>query len=56
MPEILYVNNDTGESVDAQGNYNPPPPNYVSRPIIPGVYDPDHPAYPSHSPERKHRR
>jgi hypothetical protein len=56
MPEILYVNNDTGESVDDHGNYYPPPPDYVSRPIIPGVYDPDHPAYPRHSPERKHRR
>ena len=45
MPEILFINNENGESVDAFGNYYPPPPDYVSRPIIPGVYDPDHPAY-----------
>jgi hypothetical protein len=44
-PKILYVNNDTGESVDAQGNYYPPPPDYKPEPIIPGVYPPDHPAY-----------
>jgi hypothetical protein len=56
MPEILFVNNDTGESVDAQGNHYPPPPNYVPRPIIPGVYDPDHPAHPSHAPKGKFRR
>jgi hypothetical protein len=45
MPKLLFVNNETGESMDAFGNEYPPPPGYVSRPIIPGVYDPDHPAY-----------
>jgi hypothetical protein len=45
MPDIRFINNETGESVDAFGNYFPPPPNYVSRPIIPGVYGPTHPAY-----------
>ena len=45
LPEIFFINNETGESVDAKGNYYPPPPNYVSEPIIPGVYRPNHPAY-----------
>jgi hypothetical protein len=44
MPEVLYVNNDTGESVDDYGNHYPPPPGYKPEPIIPGVYPPDHPA------------
>jgi hypothetical protein len=44
-PKIRFINNETGESIDAQGNHYPPPPGYISRPIIPGVYDPDHPAY-----------
>jgi hypothetical protein len=56
MPQILFVNNETGESVDAQGNHYPPPPNYVSKPIIPGVYDEDHPAHPRHAPKGKFRR
>jgi hypothetical protein len=45
MPKIRYINNETGESIDAFGNHYPPPPNYVSKPIIPGVYGPNHPAY-----------
>jgi hypothetical protein len=45
MPDIRFINNETGESCDCFGNDYPPPPNYVSRPIIPGVYDPNHPAY-----------
>jgi hypothetical protein len=45
MPKIYFVNNETGESVDAQGNEYPPPPGYKPRTIIPGVYPPDHPAY-----------
>jgi hypothetical protein len=46
MPKILYVNNETGEAVDAQGNEYPPPPGYKPEPIIPGVYPPNHPANP----------
>ncbi len=46
MPKVLYVNNETGESIDAQGNRYPPPPDYKPEPIIPGVYPPDHPANP----------
>jgi len=45
MPEIRYINNKTGESCDAFGNHFPPPPDWKPRTIIPGVYDPDHPAY-----------
>ena len=45
MPDIRFINNETGESCDCFGNDYPPPPNYVSRPIIPGVYDPNHPAH-----------
>ena len=45
LPEIRFINNETGESIDAFGNEYPPPPNYVSEPIIPGVYRPNHPAY-----------
>ena len=52
MPDIRFINNETGESCDCFGNDYPPPPNYVSRPIIPGVYDPDHPAYEG-PPKRK---
>jgi hypothetical protein len=44
-PVILFVNNETGEAVDNYGKQYPAPPDYKSRPIIPGVYDPDHPAY-----------
>ncbi len=44
MPGFLYVNNETGEAVDAFGNEYPPPPNYKPEPIIPGVYGPDHPS------------
>jgi hypothetical protein len=46
MPEILYVNSETGESVDGKGNHYPPPPDWKPEPIIPGVYPPDHPAGP----------
>jgi hypothetical protein len=56
MPEILFVNNETGESVDAQGNRYPPPPGYKPEPIIPGVYPPNHPAHPRHAPKGKFRR
>jgi hypothetical protein len=56
MPKILYVNNETGEAVDAQGNEYPPPPDYKPEPIIPGVYPPDHPAYPFNPPKEKRRR
>jgi hypothetical protein len=45
MPDIRFINNETGESCDCFGNDYPAPPNYVSRPIIPGVYNPNHPAY-----------
>jgi hypothetical protein len=45
MPQILYVNNGTGEAVDAWGNRFPPPPDWKPKKIIPGVYEPDHPAY-----------
>jgi hypothetical protein len=45
MPEIRFINNETGESIDAFGNHYPPPPDYVSEPIIPGIYRPNHPAY-----------
>jgi len=44
MPEIRYINSETGESVDAQGNHYPPPPDWKPIPIIPGVYPPNHPA------------
>ena len=56
MPEILFVNNDTGESVDAQGKRYPPPAGYKPQPIIPGVYPPDHPASPLHARKGKFRR
>jgi hypothetical protein len=55
MPGTLFVNNETGESVDSQGNYFPPPPDYKPEPIIPGVYPPDHPAYPAQK-EKPRRR
>ena len=45
IPDILFTNNETGESVDCEGNRYPPEPGYICVPIIPGVYDPDHPAY-----------
>jgi hypothetical protein len=45
MPKIRYINNETGESIDAFGNEYPPPPDWKPRPIIPGVYPPNHPAY-----------
>jgi hypothetical protein len=45
MPDIRFINNETGESCDCFGNDYPAPPNYVSEPIIPGVYRPNHPAY-----------
>jgi len=56
MPTFLYVNNETGEAVDGQGNHYPPPPDYKSEPIIPGVYPPDHPANPLNWPKEKPRR
>ena len=55
MPGTLFVNNETGESVDSHGNYFPPPPDYKPEPIIPGVYPPDHPAYPAQK-EKPRRR
>ena len=42
-PKVRFINNETGESMDSQGNDYPPPPGYVSKPIIPGVYGPNHP-------------
>jgi hypothetical protein len=53
--KILFVNNETGEAVDAEGNRYPPPPDYKPEPIIPGVYRPDHPAYegPIKGPNRR---
>jgi len=42
----IYINAETGESVDAQGNEYPPPPDWKPIPIIPGVYPPGHPASP----------
>ena len=56
MPTFLYVNNETGEAVDGQGNHYPPPPDYKSEPIIPGVYGPKHPANPLNWPKEKPRR
>jgi hypothetical protein len=52
-PKILFTNNETGESMDAQGNRYPPPPGYVPIPIVPGKYPPDHP---SHCPVTKEQR
>ena len=46
MPEVLFINNETGEALDTHGNYFPPPPGYQSEPIIPGVYPPGHLAHP----------
>jgi hypothetical protein len=46
MPEVRYINNETGESVDDHGNHYPPPPNWTPIPIIPGAYPPNHPANP----------
>jgi len=43
-PKIFFVNNETGESMDAQRNRYPPPPGYVPIPIVPGKYPPDHPS------------
>jgi hypothetical protein len=45
MPLVLFVNNETGDAVDAQGNHYPAPPDYVPTPIIPGVYPPGHLCY-----------
>jgi len=55
-PKVLYVNNETGEAVDAQGNEYPPPPDYKPQPIIPGVYGPKHPANPINWPKEPPRR
>jgi hypothetical protein len=51
MPDILFVNNETGESMDEHGNHYPAPPDYKPEPIIPGVYPPDHPANPINWPK-----
>jgi hypothetical protein len=53
MPEIFFTNAETGESVDAKGNYYPPPADWTPKKIIPGVYEPDHPAY---EPPREGRK
>ncbi len=44
MPEVRYLNCETGESVDDHGNHYPPPPDWKPIPIIPGVYPLNHPA------------
>lgn len=44
MPGLIVINNETGESIDSEGRYTPPPPDYVAKPIIPGVYDEHHPS------------
>jgi hypothetical protein len=58
MPRIRFINNETGESMDAQGNEYPPPPNYKPEPIIPGVYKPDDLRYdgPTQPKGGRHRR
>jgi hypothetical protein len=56
MPDIRFVNCETGESMDEHGNEYPPPPDWKPRPIIPGVYGPKHPANPLNWPKEKPRR
>ncbi len=46
MPEVRYLNCETGESVDDHGNHYPPPPDWKPIPIIPGVHHVNHPANP----------
>jgi hypothetical protein len=53
MPEVLFINNETGEAVDAQGNKYPPPPGYIPTPIIPGVYPPGHLCYQEPTPNKR---
>jgi hypothetical protein len=50
---FVFMNNDTRETMDMEGNVHPPPANFVHEPIIPGVYPPDHP---SHHPPRDLRK
>ena len=56
IPEIRFVNSETGESQDCHGNKYPPPPDWKPQPIIPGVYGPKHPANPINWPKEKPRR
>jgi len=56
IPELRFVNSETGESMDCHGNEYPPPPDWKPQPIIPGVYGPDHPANPINWPKEKPRR
>jgi hypothetical protein len=50
---FVFMNNDTGETQDMEGNLHPPPSDFVHEPIVPGVYPPDHP---SHRPPRDFRK
>jgi len=53
-PPLVFVNNETGEIMDCAGNLYPPPPGYVSTPIIPGKYGPKHP--PNWKPPEKKKK
>jgi hypothetical protein len=51
MPEVLYVNNDTGESVDDYGNHYPPRPATNPNPSSPASIHPTTPPTGSRSPQ-----